>query len=45
MTTEMREVCRKFEAVTGMRVVVQERAGRANKTLAKSEPLKKEKCE
>ena len=31
--------------MTGMRFAVQERAGRANKTLAKSEPLKKEKCE
>ena len=27
MTSEIKEVCRKFEVVTGMRVVVQERAG------------------
>ena len=45
MTKEMKEVCRRFETVTGMRVAVQERAGRANKHLAKSEPLKREKCE
>ena len=44
MTKEMKEVCRRFETVTGMRVAVQERAGRANKHLAKSEPLNREKC-
>ena len=40
LTEEMREVCRKFEEVTEMRVVVQERAGNALKHLAKAEPLK-----
>ena len=44
MTRDMREVCRRFELVTGMRVAVQERAGRANKSLARSEPLKRKKC-
>ena len=44
MTKEMNEVCRNFESVTGMRVVVQTRAGKANKQLAKSEPLKSKKC-
>ena len=31
MTKEMQEVCRRFEMVTGMRVAIQERAGRSNK--------------
>ena len=44
LSKDAKEVCRKFEQVTGMRVVVQERAGNANKALAKSEPLKDEKC-
>ena len=44
LSKDAKEVCRKFEQVTGMRVVVQERAGNANKALAKSEPLKNEKC-
>ena len=43
LTKEMKEVCRRFEQVTGMRVVVQEKAGKANKYLAKSEPLEMEK--
>ena len=42
LSKDAKEVCRKFEQVTGMRVVVQERAGNANKALAKSEPLKNE---
>ena len=44
LTKELKEVCRRFEQVTGMRVVVQERAGKAIKSLAKSESLKMEKC-
>ena len=44
MTTEMKQVCKSFETVTGIRVVVQTRAGKANKQLAKSEPLKRKKC-
>ena len=44
MVNEMKEVCKKFESVTGMRVVVQTRAGKANKQLAKSEPLRNKKC-
>ena len=45
MTNEMKAVCNKFEEVTGFRVAVQTRAGRANKQLAKSEPLRRKKCE
>ena len=45
MTKEMKIVCNQFEKVTGMRVVVQERAGIKNKSLAKSEPLRSKKCE
>ena len=44
LTEEMKEVCRKFEEVTEMRVVVQERAGNALKHLAKPEPLKNKGC-
>ena len=44
MTNEMKIVCKNFENVTGMRVEVQTRAGRAIKQLAKSEPLKSKKC-
>jgi hypothetical protein len=44
MTNEIKEVCRKFESVTGMRVVVQERAGQSVKLLAKAEPLKNQGC-
>ena len=44
MASEMREVCKKFENVTGFRVAVQTRAGKANKNLAKSEPLRRKKC-
>ena len=45
LTGEMKEVCRKFEEVTEMRIVVQERAGNALKHLAKPEPLKNKGCE
>ena len=41
---EMKIVCSKFEILTGMRVVVQERAGISNKSLAKSEPLRNKEC-
>ena len=44
MVGEMKEVCKRFESLTGMRVVVQTRAGKANKQLAKSEPLRSKKC-
>ena len=44
LTAEMKEVCRKFEEVTSMRIQVQERAGNALKHLAKSEPLKVKSC-
>ena len=44
LTKEMKEVCVKFEKVTGMHVAVQERAGVSNKSLAKSEPLRSKKC-
>ena len=40
LAKEMKEVCAKFEAVTGMHVVVKERAGLKNKSVAKAEPLK-----
>ena len=43
MASEMREVCRKFENVTGFWVAVQTRAGIANKHLAKSKPLRRKK--
>ena len=43
-TKEMKDVCAKFEEVTGMRVSVVERAGASNKRLAKSEPLKRKGC-
>ena len=39
-TSEMKDVCRKFKAVTGMRVGIQERAGDAGKHVAKAEPLR-----
>ena len=44
LTKEAKEVCAKFELVTGMRVVVQERAGSSIKHLARAEPLKKKGC-
>ena len=45
LTKDARDVCAKFEQISGMRVSVVERAGQAIKTLAKSEPLKKKGCE
>ena len=45
LTKDARDVCAKFEQVSGMRVAVVERAGQAIKTLAKSEPLKKKGCD
>ena len=44
LTKEAKDVCAKFELVTGMRVVVQERAGSSNKHLAKAAPLKRKGC-
>ena len=44
LAEELKDVCRKFEEVTEMRVAVQERAGNALKHLAKSEPLKIPGC-
>ena len=44
LTKEMKDVCTKFEAVTGMRVALVERAGSSIKQLAKSEPLRKKGC-
>ena len=44
LTKDMKEVCSKFEEVTGMRVAVIERAGSSIKRLAKSEPLKVKGC-
>ena len=45
MTKEMKEVCRKFEQVTGMRIAVNERAGDSIKHTAKPEPLKTKGCD
>ena len=39
MLKDLKKECKKFEEVTGMRVVVKERAGNALKHLAKAEPL------
>ena len=44
MTQGVKEVCRKFEAVTGMRVAVQERAGDSVKHVAKPEHLRRKSC-
>ena len=44
MAREMRDVCAKFENVTGRHVVVKERAGQKNKSISKSEPLKNKTC-
>ena len=43
-TSDMKEVCQKFEAVTGMRVAVLERAGDSVKHIAKAEPLGSQSC-
>ena len=40
----MKEICKRFESVTGMRVVVQERAGDSVKNTAKAEPLRNQSC-
>ena len=40
----MKSVLKKFKDVTGFRVAVQTRAGRAKKQLAKSKPLRRKKC-
>ena len=45
MTREMKQVCRKFEEVTGWRIPVMERAGTSVKSIAKAEPLKKSGCQ
>ena len=45
MTKDMRAVCKDFEKVTGWRVPVNERAGKAMKSVAKAEPLKKKGCQ
>ena len=45
MTKDMRAVCKDFEKVTGWRVPVVERAGRAMRSIAKAEPLKKKGCQ
>ena len=44
LAAEFKDVCRKFEEVTEMRVAVQERAGNALKHLPKPEPLKIPGC-
>ena len=44
MTRDMKEVCKRFECVTGRRVVVQERAGDSVKSTAKAEPLRNQSC-
>ena len=44
MATEMKEVCCKFEAMTGMKVLIKQKAGEKNKQIAKAEPLKEKNC-
>ena len=44
MTKDMRAVCNDFEKVTGWRIPVVERAGRAMRSVAKAEPLKRKGC-
>ena len=44
LTKEMKDVCVKFQEVTGMMAAVVEKAGAANKKLAKSEPLQRNGC-
>ena len=44
MTNDIKGVCRKFENITGMKVVVQERAGASIKHTAKAEPLRYKGC-
>ena len=45
MTKDMKAVCKGFETVTGWRIPVVERAGKAMRSMAKAEPLKKKGCE
>ena len=40
MAKEIKVVCTKFEALTGMHIAVKERAGQKNKSISKAEPLK-----
>ena len=44
MTKEMKEVCKKFEEVTGWRIPLVERVGISVRSIAKAEPLKMEGC-
>ena len=44
MTREMKEVCKKFEEVTGWRIPVIERAGNHIRSIAMAEPLKEKGC-
>ena len=44
MSKEMKSVCKDLEKVTGWRVPVVERAGKAMRSIAKAEPLKKKGC-
>ena len=44
MTRDMRAVCNDFEKVTGWRIPVVERAGKAMRSVAKAEPLKRKGC-
>ena len=44
MAIEMREICCKFETMTGMKILVKERAGEKNKQIAMAEPLKEKTC-
>ena len=44
MTKQMKEICRKFEEVTGWRVPVIERAGNSVRSIAKADPLKAKGC-
>ena len=41
----MKEVCRKFENLTNMKVVVLERAGASVNHEAKAEPLRRKSCQ
>ena len=45
MTSDLKEVCSKFEKLTNMRIVVQERAGASIKYEAKAEPLRRQSCQ
>ena len=45
MVSEMKMVCTKFEALTGMKIMIKQRAGEKNKHISKADPLKKRKCE